>query len=68
MIVLATALLLAGLPMAPSLRNLEANMMLRNVAVDHDLARVKQRIEKSIHGQTAAGPEVAPSALPHVMR
>ncbi len=68
MIVVATALLLAGLPVAPSPGNLEANMMLRNAAVDHDLAKVKRRIERALQGQTAAAPEVAPSALPKVTR
>ncbi len=43
-------------------------MMLRNAAVDHDLAKVKRRIERALQGQTAAAPEVAPSALPKVTR
>lgn len=68
MMVFATILLLAGLPTMSSPGHLEANLMLRTTSVDHDLAKVKRRIERALHGQTAAGPEVSPSALPHVTR
>lgn len=65
MTVLATALLLAG-SLASSLAfsspghfgaaDLEPNPMLRNAAVDHDLARVKRRIERALHEGAADAP------------
>lgn len=68
MTIFATTLLLAGSLATSSPAHLEANVMLRTASVDHDLAKVKRRIERTMHSQTAAGPEVSPSALPQVTR
>jgi hypothetical protein len=65
MTILATALLLVG-SLAGSLAfsspghfgaaDVEANPMLRNAAVDHDLARVKRRIERALREDAADAP------------
>lgn len=68
MTILAAVLLLANSLAMSSPGHLEANAMLRNTSVDHDLAKVKRRIERTLHSQAAAGPEVSSSALPHVTR
>jgi hypothetical protein len=54
----ATAVLLASSlasssPDGARAANVEPNPMLRNSAVDHDLARVKRRIERMLHGKAA---------------
>jgi hypothetical protein len=46
--------------------DIEPNLMLRNAAVDHDLAKVKHRIEKMLHGKAADSS--AASALPPMTR
>jgi hypothetical protein len=33
--------------------DVEANPMLRSAAVDHDLAKVKRRIERALHGEAS---------------
>ncbi len=53
MTILATALLLAGSlafssPGHFAAPDVEPNPMLRNAAVDHDLAKVKRRIERAL--------------------
>ena len=67
MTLLAAALLLASSLAMSSPGHLEANAMLRSASVDHDLAKVKRRIERTLHSQ-AAGTEISPSGLPHVTR
>jgi hypothetical protein len=62
MLLLASSLLLSS----PGHRY--TNAMLRTASVDHDLARVKRRIERALRSQTAAGPDVPPVALPQVTR
>ena len=58
MTILATALLLASSLTLASPGNvertdIELNPMLRNAAVDHDLAKIKRRFERELHGDTA---------------
>lgn len=58
MTIFATALLLAGslalsFPGYVERTDVELNPMLRNAAVDHDLAKVKRRFERELHGATA---------------
>jgi hypothetical protein len=58
MTIFATALLLASsLALSPpryvGRTDVELNPMLRNAAVDHDLAKVKRRFERELHGDTA---------------
>lgn len=58
MTIFATALLLASSLALSSLgyverTDVELNPMLRNAAVDHDLAKVKRRFERELHGDTA---------------
>jgi len=62
MTILATAVLLAS-SLAGSLAfsspdhiraaDVEANPMLRSAAVDHDLAKVKRRIERALHSEAS---------------
>ncbi|MGY0575688.1 hypothetical protein ACTGJ9_035485 [Bradyrhizobium sp. RDM12] len=71
MTILATALLLASSlalssPEHARAANVEPNPMLRNAAVDHDLAKVKRRIERELH-INAANAMGAPSP-PHTVR
>ena len=68
MTILATALLLASSLVMSQPDHLEGNAMLRTVSVDHDLAKVKRRIERTLHSRTAAGPEVQPTTLPKLTR
>lgn len=58
MTIFATALLLAGSltlssPGYVERTEIELNPMLRAAAVDHDLAKVKRRFERELHGDTA---------------
>ncbi|MEK9281707.1 MULTISPECIES: hypothetical protein [unclassified Bradyrhizobium] len=57
-----TALLLAGsLAMSFSGHpDPERNMILRNAAVDHDLAKVKRRIERTLNSVAAGEPDTGP--------
>ncbi|WGD50648.1 hypothetical protein QA641_34445 [Bradyrhizobium sp. CB1650] len=52
-----TALLLAGSLAMSFSGHPERNTILRNAAVDHDLARVKRRIERTLHSVTAGEAE-----------
>jgi hypothetical protein len=61
MTILATALLLASSLVFSSpghfgAADLEPNPMLRNAAVDHDLAKVKRRIERALREDAADAP------------
>jgi hypothetical protein len=42
----------------------ERNAILQNAAVDHDLAKVKRRIERTLHSVAAGEPDA--SARPHI--
>lgn len=58
MTIFATALLLASSlalssPGYVERTDVELNPMLRDAAVDHDLAKVKRRFERELHGDTA---------------
>ena len=58
MTIFATALLLASSLTLASPGNvertdIELNPMLRNAAVDHDLAKIKRRFERELYGDTA---------------
>lgn len=61
MTILATALLLASSlalssPGYVEQTGIELNPMLRNAAVDHDLAKVKRRFERELHSDSADSP------------
>lgn len=63
MTIFATALLLVSSlalssPGYVERTNVELNPMLRNAAVNHDLAKVKRRFERELHGDTADTSEV----------
>ncbi len=67
MTILATAVLLASSlafssPDYVRAADVEPNPMLRSAAVDHDLAKVKRRIERALHGD--ASENAAASSLP----
>jgi hypothetical protein len=60
MTILATAVLLASslafsAPDHVRAADVEPNPMLRSAAVDHDLAKVKRRIERTLHSDASDG-------------
>ena len=71
MTIFATAVLLASSlafssPDHVRAADVEPNPMLRSAAVDHDLAKVKRRIERALH--SAASDSTAASSPPDITR
>ena len=71
MTIFATAVLLASSLASSSpghvrAADVEPNPMLRYAAVDHDLAKVKRRIERTLH--SAASDSTAASSPPDITR
>jgi hypothetical protein len=71
MTIFATAVLLASSlalssPEQVGAANVEPNPMLRYAAVDHDLAKVKRRIERALHSD--ATDTTGASSPPHAVR
>ncbi len=65
MTIFATAVLLASSLVLSSPEHVreadvEPNPILRNAAVDHDLARVKRRIERALHSDATDTTEASP--------
>lgn len=68
MIILATALLLAGSFTPPDPAHLLTNSMLRDAAVSHDLARLQRQFERTLHGSAEPGRQALTSAEPPITR
>jgi hypothetical protein len=68
MTIFATTLLLAGSFVLADPSHLQTNSMLRDAAVDHDLAKVKRQFESALHGNADSSREAYTSALPPIAR
>lgn len=62
MILLATTLLLAGSLAVSDPASLLTNSMLREAAVNHDLAKVKRQFERTLPGNSGPGRQTSTSA------
>jgi hypothetical protein len=68
MTVFATTLLLAGSFVLSDPGHLQTNAMLRDAAVDHDLAKVKQQFERTLHGNAYSARQASTSGMPPIAR
>ncbi len=68
MAIFATTLLLAGSFVLSDPGHLQTNTMLRDAAVDHDLAKVKRQFERTIHGGAGRTHHASTSAAPPITR
>lgn len=68
MSIFATTLLLAGSFVLSDPRHFQTNTMLREAAVDHDLATVKRQYERAMHGSAGSTHQTLSSATPPITR
>jgi hypothetical protein len=68
MTIFATTLLLAGSFVLSDPGHLQTNTMLRDAAVDHDMANVKRQFERTLHGNTDSSHNASLTALPPIAR
>ena len=68
MSIFATTLLLAGSFVLSNPGHFQTDAMLREVAVDHDLATVKRQYERAMRGGAGASHQTPTSATPPITR
>jgi len=68
MTIFATTLLLAGSLVLSDPGHLQTNTMLRDAAVDHDLAKVKRHFERTLQGGVDSSRQTPTSGLPPIAR